>query len=222
MKTCPDCGSLIMEGDPYCSHCGAHLSGSDYSDYRPDSTRYSCEELLGYAEESREYERRHQEMLKKLSDCYKVELDDLDVKDGYIEYLFSRKTPYYTLKMVATDQYGDMIGVKRDSIRVDFSDLLQIRRFRKLMGNSDFQLNTNLYRDEIGVNTNGKSYILDTDNMKLIEREQDAIVRQTEKYCPKCGKAYDEEEYRYCPICSTELAVRQKNKVNWSNGDVLS
>ena len=26
MNTCPDCGSMIMEGDPYCSHCGAHLS----------------------------------------------------------------------------------------------------------------------------------------------------------------------------------------------------
>ena len=26
MPTCPDCGSIIMEGDPYCSHCGAHLS----------------------------------------------------------------------------------------------------------------------------------------------------------------------------------------------------
>ena len=26
MHTCPDCGSMIMEGDPYCSHCGAHLS----------------------------------------------------------------------------------------------------------------------------------------------------------------------------------------------------
>lgn len=25
MATCPDCGSIIMEGDPYCSHCGAHL-----------------------------------------------------------------------------------------------------------------------------------------------------------------------------------------------------
>lgn len=25
MPTCPDCGSIIMEGDPYCTHCGAHL-----------------------------------------------------------------------------------------------------------------------------------------------------------------------------------------------------
>ena len=29
MPTCPDCGSIIMKGDPYCSHCGAHLTWSD-------------------------------------------------------------------------------------------------------------------------------------------------------------------------------------------------
>lgn len=25
MANCPDCGSIVMEGDPYCSHCGAHI-----------------------------------------------------------------------------------------------------------------------------------------------------------------------------------------------------
>ena len=35
MPTCPDCGSIIMEGDPYCPHCGAHLSWSD-----EDETQY--------------------------------------------------------------------------------------------------------------------------------------------------------------------------------------
>ena len=25
MPTCPNCGSIVMEGDPYCSHCGAHF-----------------------------------------------------------------------------------------------------------------------------------------------------------------------------------------------------
>lgn len=31
MPTCPDCGEIIMEGDPYCSSCGAHLMWSDDS-----------------------------------------------------------------------------------------------------------------------------------------------------------------------------------------------
>ena len=35
MPTCPDCGSVIMEGDPYCSHCGAHLQW-DFTDENED------------------------------------------------------------------------------------------------------------------------------------------------------------------------------------------
>lgn len=27
MATCPNCGEIVMEGDPYCSNCGATLDG---------------------------------------------------------------------------------------------------------------------------------------------------------------------------------------------------
>lgn len=33
MSVCPNCGSLVLEGDPYCEHCGTHLSGSEGSEY---------------------------------------------------------------------------------------------------------------------------------------------------------------------------------------------
>ena len=35
MPTCPNCGSIIMEGDPYCTHCGASLKWDfeDEEDY---------------------------------------------------------------------------------------------------------------------------------------------------------------------------------------------
>ena len=42
MPTCPNCGSIVMEGDPYCSHCGAHFKWSgideedDFADCRTD------------------------------------------------------------------------------------------------------------------------------------------------------------------------------------------
>lgn len=39
MNTCPDCGSVIMEGDPYCSHCGAHLS---WDETEEDSGHENC------------------------------------------------------------------------------------------------------------------------------------------------------------------------------------
>lgn len=29
MATCPNCGSIVMEGDPYCSHCEATFRWSD-------------------------------------------------------------------------------------------------------------------------------------------------------------------------------------------------
>ena len=32
MPTCPNCGSVVMEGDPYCSHCGAHFKWSNTDD----------------------------------------------------------------------------------------------------------------------------------------------------------------------------------------------
>ena len=32
MPTCPNCGSIVMKGDPYCSHCGAHFQWEDSDD----------------------------------------------------------------------------------------------------------------------------------------------------------------------------------------------
>ena len=46
MATCPDCGSIIMEGDSYFSHCGAHLVWSDDETRIPDyESRISQDEM---------------------------------------------------------------------------------------------------------------------------------------------------------------------------------
>lgn len=29
MPVCPNCGEIVMEGDPYCSHCGATFIWDD-------------------------------------------------------------------------------------------------------------------------------------------------------------------------------------------------
>ena len=29
MPTCPNCGSIVMEGDPYCNHCGTTFQWID-------------------------------------------------------------------------------------------------------------------------------------------------------------------------------------------------
>lgn len=38
MQTCPNCGSIVMRGDPYCTHCGATLRwyfNEEEEDYEP-------------------------------------------------------------------------------------------------------------------------------------------------------------------------------------------
>lgn len=210
MPTCPDCGSIIMEGDPYCSHCGAHLSwNEDYSPQRNPQIPNPPPDFYDPLEEAMERERRHQELLKKISERYKVKLEDLDIKDGYTEYIFLRKTPYYTLKMVATDQYGLTIGMKQDSLEFDYTKLKENDDFKKLTKDLDIKkISTNIYKDEIHIYTEDKYYLVDMENKKLIEEE--LPVKEMEKYCPKCNKIYVDMEYKYCAICSAELKTREK------------
>ena len=43
METCPSCGTIVMRGDPYCSHCGTtlrwHLDDDEEDDCRPPEKR---------------------------------------------------------------------------------------------------------------------------------------------------------------------------------------
>ncbi len=53
MATCPDCGEIVMEGDPYCSNCGATLSWSGDEKTSSHSYHYPTdEELLRYYSKS--------------------------------------------------------------------------------------------------------------------------------------------------------------------------
>lgn len=170
MPTCPDCGSIIMQGDPYCSHCGAHLS------WQEDSSSVSPPQMPDFndnIDDLMERERKHQEMLKKVEDYYKVKLEDLDVKDCYTEYIFLRKRPLYTLKIVATDQFGGgVIGIKEEETRVDFTKLLENRKYKELVKDLNVRrISTSLRKDILRIFTEDKVYLLDTDNMKLIEME---------------------------------------------------
>lgn len=38
MATCPDCGEIVMEGDPYCPNCGAVFDWDD--DEEEDDDEY--------------------------------------------------------------------------------------------------------------------------------------------------------------------------------------
>lgn len=52
MPTCPNCGSIVMEGDPYCSHCGAHFKWN-YFDDATDTPDYGNTSEFAYDEPAR-------------------------------------------------------------------------------------------------------------------------------------------------------------------------
>ncbi len=47
MPTCPNCGELLMTGDPYCTHCGATIRWYDDEEDEGGSSEVDVSELLG-------------------------------------------------------------------------------------------------------------------------------------------------------------------------------
>lgn len=129
MANCPDCGSIIMEGDPYCSHCGSHLAWSDEPAYEPpvekDIFKSMC--LPKYKEL----------MLRKkvqslLDNKYCTGLEVRPYFDSYI-FRFTRENEY--LKRIDEMLY---IEEDADDIRV-FSDCESRNYYDGLLGNPKFQ-----------------------------------------------------------------------------------
>ena len=173
MPTCPNCGTIIMEGDPYCSHCGSHLQWNMGGDSNDSFTAYDRNALLKeeyeyYDKEMIKEEAYKYELLVRFENTYDVELVKVNPKGSYAEYEFVGETPYYTLKLTATDEYGGVIGLIRDSVSYDFTKLYKNRKFLKLIKNLDvMDVWGNIYTQEITVYTPEKFYKLNTDEMKL-------------------------------------------------------
>lgn len=71
--------------------------------------------------------------------------------------------------MVATDQYGQMIGIKTDETSVDFTKLKQNRDFQEMVKNlGSYQLSVDKNKDVIYVATQDTLYQADMENRKLI------------------------------------------------------
>lgn len=85
MPTCPDCGSIIMEGDPYCPHCGAHLDWSDDEEYG-ESSQFNVDDIF-YGMYISGYQRSLLEgkinSFLKSKDCTR-----LLVRESYGSYIF--------------------------------------------------------------------------------------------------------------------------------------
>ena len=55
MPTCPNCGSIVMEGDPYCSHCGAHFKWN-HADDTDDTPQETCTSQSPYGMPQQSYD----------------------------------------------------------------------------------------------------------------------------------------------------------------------
>ena len=176
MPTCPNCGTIIMEGDPYCSHCGSHLQWNMGGDSNDSFTAYDRNALLKeeyeyYDKEMIKEEAYKYELLVRFENTYDVELVKVNPKGSYAEYEFVGETPYYTLKLTATDQYGGVIGLIRDSVSYDFTKLIKNRDFIRLIKDMDVRaIGGNITTHEIFVYTEDKAYRLNTDEMKLEDK----------------------------------------------------
>ena len=88
MATCPNCGEIVMEGDPYCSNCGCTFSWIDDEEDIPKDSR--PRDLRKEAWRLFEEGRKH-EALDRINEA--IELDDssaafYNVKGIILEYMY--------------------------------------------------------------------------------------------------------------------------------------
>lgn len=187
MPTCPDCGSMIMEGDPYCPHCGAHLQWNTEETYEtPES-----DDIFDYI-----YIDEAQKALLKAKVDEFMSIDSctgLEVRQGRGAYIFDftcRNRYIWTSHEFEFDpEYINPTRVFRDSISyTNHDNLRKDKKFQDMLSQTGGELWTisggfvceyTVWPDEfhltdnidirVHVKLNGKirMYQLDLDNMKL-------------------------------------------------------
>ena len=144
MATCPDCGSLIMEGDPYCTHCGAHLVWSYDDDDRQKHRREREPEMPKTDEEKVEDIIRDMflppykaAILKSkvmsylnAKDCNALEVRSMN--GGYI-FAFTRQNKY----IKTTDEFD--YDPEYDNLRRVFWDCYTNHNHDGLLNDSEFK-----------------------------------------------------------------------------------
>jgi hypothetical protein len=96
MANCPNCGEIVMNGDPYCSHCGTHLKWEREGDLHERPSSESLDDILN----SMHISETQKSLLKiKLNSMLEArDVTGLEVGGDYREYIFSftRKNEYVT------------------------------------------------------------------------------------------------------------------------------
>ena len=147
MPTCPDCGSIIMKGDPYCSHCGAHLSWSDDSSRvefreKPKTNEEKIDEIINAMHLSNKKRRILKEKTMEFlnaKDCNSLSVHSM--QDCYI-FVFTRENEYVKTK---DEFFYDPKDDKDTRVFSDSGDthyhdrLLENPRFKELVKSTGFE-----------------------------------------------------------------------------------
>jgi hypothetical protein len=136
MYTCPSCGEIVMEGDPYCPHCGSHLNWpgkSESSHERKDDL--NVDDILNHM-----YINNAQKQLLKLKvneflasrDCNSLEVL---THDNIYEYtfIFTRENEY--VRTVDEFEYN----AKYENFTRVFWECYQSHYHDKLKANPEFR-----------------------------------------------------------------------------------
>lgn len=193
MATCPNCGEIIMEGDSYCSHCGAHLQWNERDNSsKPKNDRFSLDEILNQMSLfGRKREILKDKVKEFLSNRY---CRNLKVRSYYNMYVFefTRENRYVKTidEFYYNPDYDNPKRVFEDSITRHYHDnLLKYSGFKNLVrltgkelvgcfGGFETELSwagdTFIFSDEVrvwiqlrGNDSETVSYDLDLENMRL-------------------------------------------------------
>lgn len=167
MPNCPNCGEIVMEGDPYCSHCGAHFiwDFDDEDDYERDSHQSELERIKQQRKNEYPYnddffnDLYHEGVLEiaidRMSDGiedlkrkFGVELKDVSIYNDIVHFELFKRDKYFDATLRASfdlsTSFNDVIFY-RDIVTPDFSRLYSSEEFKRLIEKAEKEKNSKFH-----------------------------------------------------------------------------
>ena len=199
MPLCPNCGEIVMEGDSFCSHCGAHFVW-DFDD--EDEPKNSHQREIEIIKQQRKNECPYKddffndlyhkgvsqiwldhmsEGIEDLERKFDAELSDVSLYNNIVHFELTKKDKYFDAILRASfdlsTAFNDVIFYK-DIVTPDFSKLYSNDEFRQLIAKTEIEKNSKFHYcrllvidDTLMISAvfDDRGYIVDLENMCLIE-----------------------------------------------------
>ena len=155
MPTCPNCGTIVLEGEPYCSHCGATFVWNDNEedDFESQGGRQHREYLTPYdIDFFNELYNSTELSVAKINEMYdgvidiqnrfSCKLGDIELIGEILLFKFPIENEYYDLTLRATCNINTSYGFNffEDIQLGDFSKLYKNQDFRKIVREKEAEL----------------------------------------------------------------------------------